>query len=206
LRSRRNRRARILSRSKTMVSPCYARPNQLGCEREPRDRLRAPLEALVNFTGKYALCRVEPLRGVKNPLRDGWVSRAKTATDSAGPLTPQLPEPVRAWRVGPSGLASCARRKGAIVWNLRPLSTEPSARGFHQGSEQWRSVALASIQAGDPMRYTLTMRLPRFSPASNPISAAGAFSRPSITSSSIFNLPALTHELRSAIALSRSPK
>ena len=32
-------------------------------------------------------------------------------------------------------------------------------------------------------RYTLTIRLPRFSPASNPISAFGVFSRPLMTSS-----------------------
>src|SRR6266436_5643298 len=51
--------------------------------------------------------------------------------------------------------------------------------------------------------YTLTIRLPRFSPASNPISAFGVFSRPLITSSCTFNLPAPTQDCRSLNALSR---
>jgi hypothetical protein len=56
-----------------------------------------------------------------------------------------------------------------------------------------------------PMTHvqTLTMRLPRFSPARSPIKAAGVFSSPSITSSSTFNLPASTQSRRSAIARSR---
>src|SRR5439155_26753388 len=52
-------------------------------------------------------------------------------------------------------------------------------------------------------RYTLTIRLPRFSPASNPIKAFGVFSRPLITSSWTFNLPAATQDCRSLNASSR---
>ena len=48
--------------------------------------------------------------------------------------------------------------------------------------------------------YTFTIRLPRFSPASRPISAFGVFSIPSITSSCTFNLPEATQDCRSASA------
>ena len=48
--------------------------------------------------------------------------------------------------------------------------------------------------------YTLTIRLPRFSPASRPISAFGVFSMPSITSSCTFSLPEATQDCRSASA------
>jgi hypothetical protein len=42
---------------------------------------------------------------------------------------------------------------------------------------------LPSQRLGLSLVYTLIIRLPRFSPASNPIRAFGVFSRPSITSS-----------------------
>ena len=49
-------------------------------------------------------------------------------------------------------------------------------------------AALRSAPAS-AARYTLTIRLPRFSPASNPISAFGVFSSPLMTSSWTFSLP-----------------
>ena len=51
--------------------------------------------------------------------------------------------------------------------------------------------------------YTFTIRLPRFSPASKPISAFGVFSSPSMTSSWTFSLPEATQDCRSASASSR---
>ena len=54
--------------------------------------------------------------------------------------------------------------------------------------------------AGESKSYTFTIRLPRFSPASRPISAFGVFSMPSITSSCTFNLPEATQDCRSASA------
>ena len=77
----------------------------------------------------------------------------------------------------------------------------------------WHSVEIpplhdrrgASVPAcgttGDRVRpYTFTIRLPRFSPASSPISAFGVFSRPSMTSSCTFSLPEATQDCRSARA------
>jgi hypothetical protein len=43
-------------------------------------------------------------------------------------------------------------------------------------------------------RYIFTMRLPRFSPASSPISACGVFSSPVMMSSWTLILPAFTHD------------
>ena len=52
----------------------------------------------------------------------------------------------------------------------------------------------------DGSSHTLTIRLPRFSPASSPISAFGVFSRPSMTSSWTFSWPEATQPCRSASA------
>lgn len=51
--------------------------------------------------------------------------------------------------------------------------------------------------------YTRTIRLPRFSPASRPIRAAGRVSRPSMMSSVTFSRPSATQACRSARACSR---
>src|SRR5271156_5220062 len=59
-------------------------------------------------------------------------------------------------------------------------------------------VGGAHSTTGEPRVQTFTIRLPRFSPARSPIRAAGVLSRPSITSSSTFNLPASTQARRSA--------
>ena len=60
--------------------------------------------------------------------------------------------------------------------------------------------AFAGRRVEQSPAYTLTIRLPRFSPASRPISAFGVFSIPSITSSCTFNLPEATQDCRSASA------
>jgi cysteine synthase len=90
------------------------------------------------------------------------------------------------------------------------LTRSDVGRGHPDYSRSSRSIARLCPRRRPRVltteRQTLTMRLPRFSPASSPISAAGVFSRPLITSSSTFSLPSLSHAPRSAKALSRSPK
>src|SRR5215204_859478 len=53
-----------------------------------------------------------------------------------------------------------------------------------------------------PRSATLTSALPRFSPLSIPMNAAGAFSRPSVTSSRHLSLPSATHRARRIAASS----
>ncbi len=81
------------------------------------------------------------------------------------------------------------------------LRRDPAVRELAQAAQGQRGGA--ATDAAGAGRYTLTIRLPRFSPAKSPISAFGVFSRPLITSSWTFNLPALTQDCRSLNALSR---
>src|SRR6202790_5676168 len=67
----------------------------------------------------------------------------------------------------------------------------------------WRDGGHGAKSAFAHHIHTLTIRLPRFSPANSPISAFGVFSRPLMTSSWTFNLPEATQDCRSVNASSR---
>jgi hypothetical protein len=82
------------------------------------------------------------------------------------------------------------------VCSLRSQTCHPPRKG--EGKETVAFLAAVALP-----NYTLIIRLPRFSPASNPISAAGVFSRPSMTSSCTLIWPEATQACRSFSAASR---
>ena len=111
------------------------------------------------------------------------------------------------------GCRQCRKRRDGALALRRPgleagapYAAAPSV--WHSASDSTctqhrRGIWVPAFARDDVMvepAYTLTIRLPRFSPASRPISAFGVFSMPSITSSCTFSLPEATQDCRSASA------
>ena len=95
------------------------------------------------------------------------------------------------------------KRRGALAASGSGKAERAAPRLTARSSDRWwaRRIARLCPRLRIAERsYTFTIRLPRFSPASRPISAFGVFSMPSITSSCTFNLPEATQDCRSASA------
>ncbi|MGY4400454.1 hypothetical protein ACVIYL_001257 [Bradyrhizobium sp. USDA 3315] len=131
-------------------------------------------------------------------------------------LGPQLSNDSTLWLWVP---AFAGTTRGEIALHPRhpeEAAKRPSRRGDgHQPGRasfetryallQRQRRSLCAGMTGSEMfpAYTFTMRLPRFSPASRPISACGVFSIPLMTSSCTLSLPEATQDCRSASAASR---
>ena len=101
------------------------------------------------------------------------------------------------------------RRENGIAWvkewtglfDIRISTTRRTSCSLPQSAQPRSGEGKDQRLAGKS--YTLTILFPLFSPASNPISACGVFSIPSITSSSTLILPDDTQPCRSLSAWSR---
>jgi HAE1 family hydrophobic/amphiphilic exporter-1 len=163
-------------------------PDRRGRARAPRARPQAA--ARIGGRGGAGAVPADPDDVVCLHSRGG----AAGACDRRRRQRPQVDRHHRVFRHDRIDLPRGAVRAGV-------LRRDPAVRELAQAA-QGQSGGAANDSAGAE-RYTLTIRLPRFSPASNPIRAFGVFSRPLITSSWTFNLPAATQDCRSLNASSR---
>ena len=106
-------------------------------------------------------------------------------------------------RSGEGGADEPRRRRCALRRVIARRSCRAVERALHVDRPATSAMAREPASPTELGPYTFTIRLPRFSPASSPISACGVFSRPLMTSSCTFSLPEATQDCRSFSAWSR---
>jgi hypothetical protein len=140
---------------------------------------------------------VPPRRHGQKHTRSAWMAGSTPAlciaisriSSNAGPRRQASADPAaRTRNTNPLHRRSATAPRGGVIRRL------PAGRTSPYRVRKLPGAYLARRIVGP---YTLIIRLPRFSPASNPISAFGVFSRPSMMSSWTFSLPAATQDCRS---------
>ena len=184
-----------------LLTPAAGRSAITGLDRQSRRQRQKPCDRHNGATKCVGILRL---------------LRSSSPRSLLVPPRRHAPKPTRsAWMAG-STPARCIAifRLSSNAGPQRPASAAPAARTRNTDRRRRRSAAAPRgvVVRRQPLRearpnshaafeyYTLIIRLPRFSPASNPISACGVFSMPAMTSSCTFSLPAATQDCRSASA------